>query len=79
MKRYIAWIVGETAEFTGKELDAFKFKNTAWMPRIYCVDTEITNINYRYGALTSNGGWKVRSLGLFPKQFRMHLLLMGVG
>ena len=46
-----------------------------------CVDANEDNPHMRYGIFTRNwraGRWESRDLATFPKEFRMHLLLLGV-
>lgn len=42
-----------------------------------CVDPAHEDPEYRYGVF-HHDGWDSRRLETFPKEFRMHLLLLGV-
>ncbi len=42
-----------------------------------CVDTTEDTAAQRYGVFGTNG-WQSRPLDQLPKEFRMHLLLLGV-
>ena len=44
----------------------------------YAVDTEYEIPNQRYGMYMRHGGWRPIPIEIFPPEFRVHLLLLGV-
>ncbi len=46
---------------------------------LFCVDPYWEDADRRYGVFKSkSGGWEHYPVDMFPKEFRVHLLLLGV-
>ncbi len=69
------WKAGTVVTLQATDTSAVK---TAGLTNLFCVDTTDTAAERRYGKYHSYG-WKHYPLTSFPKEFRVHLMLLGVG
>ena len=68
MKRYYFW--------DGKVVNSDRHSEDT--REKYTVDTEYKLPDQRYGMYTRHGGWRPIPIEIFPPEFRVHLLLLGV-
>ena len=81
MSRFIFWTGKEVLHMEGKEVFRAGEPIYAGMVGYYCVDTKFPQDEFpkdRYGILKKGSGWVSAPLEDFPKEFRVHLLLLGV-
>ena len=75
--RFIVWTGSEVEEWDAYSAFALRSHLTKGDQLPLCVDLKFDDPKDRYGHLTKTA-WKSVPLEKFPKEFRMHLLLMGV-
>ena len=69
------WKAGTVVTLQASDTSVVK---TAELTNLFCVDTADTTAERRYGKYHSYG-WAHYPLTSFPKEFRVHLMLLGVG
>ena len=77
MNRFLYWAGSEVREWNQDEAFALRGHLAEGGMLPLCVDLHFSEPEGRYGRLTENS-WLHTKLEDFPKEFRLHLLLLGV-